>query len=134
MSNNRISNHVEGNNFHYGLGFTVWEQDFLRVYEVVRYVCLTFDSAPPDNVLMQLEQSPFMYGYLKGGACWHALASPETRKLAIQIASGERRAVDRSVCGLGGCDLRRGHKAEHRGACGCLLGCTAEGCPNKRGV
>lgn len=47
------------------------------------------------------------------------------------VVTSERRAVNRAVCGAGGCNLPLNHPGVfHRGACGCACGCQAEGCPN----
>ena len=42
----------------------------------------------------------------------------------------DRRAIDRTLCGIGDCNLPAKHPGQHNGSCGCLNGCKAWNCPN----
>lgn len=42
----------------------------------------------------------------------------------------EKRKLSRTTCGKGDCAYPPEHQGGHKGACGCLAGCEAEGCPN----
>ena len=64
---------------------------------------------------------------LPDGTTWHVLAVATERPA---YGSPERRAMIRTLCGYGGCDLPHGHVTSHRGPCGCISGCGAVGCPN----
>lgn len=46
--------------------------------------------------------------------------------------TGDRRAIDRALCGAGDCDLPKGHPSSmpHRAPCGCINGCEVKECPN----
>lgn len=100
-----------------------------QVYQTVHYICIEFDHQPDEETLLKLKRSMFMYGFLHDRACYHAVYSDENWALAQDLI-GERRAMDRIVCGQGGCSLPKSHQLPHRGACGCLNGCKAWECPN----
>lgn len=46
----------------------------------------------------------------------------------------ERRALQRTFCQIGDCNLADGHVGSHRGSCGCINGCQATDCPNGAGA
>ncbi len=72
----------------------VWEIYHLRVYENVKYTCVEFAQPPDRHTVQLLQEFGFMYGYLdwfeddvkKGVACWHAVSSPMTYGVALDIA------------------------------------------------
>ena len=54
----------------------------------------------------------------------------EARLALHRRIEADRRALDRSPCGSGGCNLAPNHPLPHRGSCGCSNGCKAWECPN----
>lgn len=54
----------------------------------------------------------------------------ETWRFECTNVSAERRLLDRTKCGIGGCDLPPHNSGNHRIPCGCINGCAAWGCTN----
>ncbi len=42
----------------------------------------------------------------------------------------DMRMRQRTLCGIGDCNLPEQHVGGHRGSCGCINGCKASDCPN----
>lgn len=92
----------------------IWEAVSMRLWEPVRYVCIEILGIKDEATAHRLQNSPFMYGYLRyheepvsnlepqgrdmygydmysdagpraGRACWHAVWSPEMQALAEGI-------------------------------------------------
>lgn len=48
----------------------------------------------------------------------------------VAKANADRRAIPRTLCQVGDCNLYADHVGKHRGSCGCINGCKAKDCPN----
>lgn len=71
--------------------YTIWEMDKLGTEGVRRCICFRMFNRVDDQTMRAIQQSTFMYGFLKGEqqdygmACWYAVLTDEIKDWVEQL-------------------------------------------------